>query len=282
MPNLYTLTLDLPRAGKVVCVQSLPLDSARETLLLLAPVGTQSFYLKNAALFFINRFNLIILESDALLSYASAADLTPSESIADFFGQLRLALPNKFHVDALVGYCSSAPLALLAAAQGACRTLLLLNGAFFLQGDEIAKSQYERDVERMMQSISLGNWAQVYESVSLLHTNSHYPPDDYRYQQVRPLRERQAFHQYLIFLNELAALEVASTARAVDAPTLVWCGGNDRYTDTASSKYVAKWLTHVELVEDPVGQHHDFVDGHEPLYQAMTSFLTRHAPRAIP
>ncbi|AZC25963.1 alpha/beta fold hydrolase [Pseudomonas sessilinigenes] len=280
MHSLFTSTLDLQRAGKVICVRSLPFDPTRETLLLLAPVGTQCFYMKNAALFLISHFNLVILESDALLSYAAAAGLAPSEGVADFVRQLHAALPEAVSVDAVVGYCSSAPLALLAAAQGVCSKLLLLNGAYFLKGDDIAKSQYERDVERMMQSIPQGNWAQVYEAVSLLHDNSGLAPSDYRYQQIRPLRERQAFHQYLTFLNHLATLEVAATAQAVEAPTLVWCGGNDSYTDTASSRYVARWLPNGELVEDPAGHHHDFVDGHERLYQAMMHFLTRHQPRA--
>lgn len=280
MHSLFPLTLNLPRAGKVICVQSLPIDPTRETLLLLSPVGTQCFYMKNAALFFISRFNVIILESDALLSYASTAQLTPSAGVSDFFTQLRTALPEGVCLDALVGYCSSAPLALLAATQGACRKLLLLNGAYFLRGDEIAKSQYERDVERMMQSIAQGNWAQVYEAVSLIHTACSYTPSDYRYQQVRPLRELQAFHQYLTFLNHLASLEVASTAQAVKTPTLVWCGSNDRYTDTASSKYVAQWLPDCQLIEDPAGHHHDFVDGHEQLYQAMSCFLTRATAQA--
>lgn len=280
MHSLFNLTLNLSRAGSVACVQSLPVDPTRPTLLLLSPVGTQCFYMKNAALFLISRFNLIILESDAVLSYATATAPTPSEGIADFYRQLCAALPEGMQVDALVGYCSSAPVALLAGAQGACRALLLLNGAYFLPGDAIAKSQYERDVERMMQSIPLGNWAQVYEAVRLLHANSRYAPSDYRYQQVRPLREVEAFRQYLVFLNHLKTLEITHAAQAVETPTLVWCGGNDGYTDTASSKYVATWLAHAELVEDPVGQHHDFVDGHEPLYQAMTALLNRHAPRA--
>lgn len=279
MHSLFTRTLDLQDAGKVACVQSLPVDSTRETLLLLSPVGTQCFYMQNAALFFTSRFNLMILESDVLLSYASTAKRTLSEAIVEFFQQLRAALPEGMRVDALVGYCSSAPLALQAAAHGVCRKLLLLNGAYFLKDDESSKSQYERDVERMMQSIAQGNWAQVYESVSVLHTNTGYTPSDYRYQQVRPLREPLAFQQYLTFLNGLASLEVADAARAVVVPSLVWCGGNDRYTDTASSKYVAQWLPHGELVEDPTGHHHDFVDGHAPLYQAMTRFLGRCAPR---
>ncbi|WP_017477827.1 alpha/beta fold hydrolase [Pseudomonas sp. PAMC 26793] len=281
MHSLFTLTLNLERAGKVICVQSLPFDPARATLLLLSPVGTQCFYMKNAALFLISRFNLIILESDALLAYAAAADLAPDEGVADFIRQFYAALPKAVHVDALVGYCSSAPLALLAASLGACSTLLLLNGAYFLKNDEVSKSQYERDVERMMQSIPQGNCAQVYEAVSLLHANSAYTPSDYRYQQVRPLRELPAFRQYLTFLNSLASLEVARTAQAVQAPTLVWCGSQDRYTDTASSRYIAKWLPHSELVEDPDGQHHDFVDGHKQLYQAMTRFLTHHQQRAV-
>ena len=178
MHSLFTLTLNLERAGKVICVQSLPLDPARATLLLLSPVGTQCFYMKNAALFLISRFNLIILESDALLAYAAAADLAPDEGVADFLRQFHAALPKAVHVDALVGYCSSAPLALLAASLGACRTLLLLNGAYFLKNDEVSKSQYERDVERMMQSIPQGNCARVYEAGSLVHANSAYTPSD--------------------------------------------------------------------------------------------------------
>jgi len=281
MHTLFTLNLNLERAGEVICVQSLPFDPARETLLLLSPVGTQCFYLKNAALFLISHFNLIILESDTWLAYANAAGVNPEEGVADFIRQFNAALPETVRVDALVGYCSSAPLALLAASQGACRTLLLLNGAYFLNAEGVSKSQYERDVERMMQSIPQGTCAQVYEAVSLLHTNSAYPPSDYRYQQVRPLRELSAFRQYLTLLNSLASLELVRTAQAVKTPTLVWCGSQDRYTDTSSSRYIAQLLPHSELVEDPEGQHHDFVDGHEHLYQAMTGFLARHEQRAI-
>lgn len=109
MHSLFTSTLDLQRAGKVICVRSLPFDPTRETLLLLAPVGTQCFYMKNAALFLISHFNLVILESDALLSYAAAAGLAPSEGVADFVRQLHAALPEAVSVDAVVGYCSSAP-----------------------------------------------------------------------------------------------------------------------------------------------------------------------------
>ncbi|KOP56746.1 coronamic acid synthetase CmaE [Pseudomonas coronafaciens pv. porri] len=281
MHSLFTLNLDLERAGKVICVQSLPFDTARETLLLLSPVGTQCCYMKNAALFLISHFNLIILESDTWLAYANEAGVNPEEGVADFIRQFNAALPEPVRVDALVGYCSSAPLALLAANQGACRTLLLLNGAYFLKDDGVIKSQYERDVERMMQSIPQGNCAQVYEAVSLLHTKSAYTPSDYRYQQVRPLRELSAFRQYLTFLNSLASLESVRIAKTVKTPTLVWCGSQDRYTDTASSRYIAQLLPHGELVEDPDGQHHDFVDGHERLYLTMTHFLTRHKQRAI-
>ena len=51
MHSLFNLTLNLSRAGSVACVQSLPVDPTRPTLLLLSPVGTQCFYMKNAALF---------------------------------------------------------------------------------------------------------------------------------------------------------------------------------------------------------------------------------------
>ncbi|KTS76466.1 coronamic acid synthetase CmaE [Pseudomonas oryzihabitans] len=281
MHSLLTLDLNLERAGKVICVQSVPFDPARETLLLLSPVGTQCFYLENAALFLISHFNLIILESDTWLAYASAPGVDPAEGVADFIRQFNAALPETVRVDALVGYCSSAPLALLAASQGACRTLLLLNGAYFLKDEGVSKSQYERDVERMMQAIPQGNCAQVYEAVSLLHINSAYPPSDYRYQQVRPLRELSAFRQYLMFLNSLASLELVRTAQNVKTPTLVWCGSQDRYTDTASSRYIAQLLPHSELVEDPDGQHHDFVDGQETVYQAIIRFLALHKQRAV-
>jgi coronamic acid synthetase CmaE aminoacyltransferase len=55
MHSLFNLTLNLSRAGSVACVQSLPVDPTRPTLLLLSPVGTQCFYMKNAALFLISR-----------------------------------------------------------------------------------------------------------------------------------------------------------------------------------------------------------------------------------
>lgn len=37
MHSLFTLNLDLERAGKVICVQSLPFDTARETLYCCRP-----------------------------------------------------------------------------------------------------------------------------------------------------------------------------------------------------------------------------------------------------
>ncbi len=102
MHSLFTLNLDLERAGKVICAQSLPFDTARETLLLLSPVGTQCCYMKNAALFLISHFNLIILESDTWLAYANEAGVNPEEGVADFIRQFNAALPEPVRVDALV------------------------------------------------------------------------------------------------------------------------------------------------------------------------------------
>lgn len=274
MQSMVTSILNLERAGKVVSLQSRPFDPSKKTLLLLSPVGTQCSYMTNAALFLINQFNLIILESDAVLSYAIGTDLNPTAGVIDFFWQMHKELTEHVTVDGLMGYCSSAPVALIAATQGSCRKLLLLNGAYFLKEHNVAKSQYERDVERMMRSIHQCNFAEVYSAVSTLYANSVYPQSDYRYQQVRPFRELQAFRQYLMFLNSLTDLKVVSAAEAINMPAFVWCASKDQYTESSSSKYISQLLRNSKLVEDPQGRHHDFVDGHKGLYNAMTRFLT--------
>lgn len=173
----------------------------------------------------------------------------------------------------LVGYCSGAGVALVAARALARRPqqLILVNGEFVLFRQSDCVTPTGRDVDRLL-SIAARDagtarlvWQKLEDSRS---TNSHVPQG-----MDLPYRHPTFLYRYAIGYLAYREVDFADAARSVHLKSHVLAGGRDPITNVQASEYIASHLSGAELYVDPTGGHYEILRRSSATLQRISTIV---------
>lgn len=245
----------------------------KKTIISLTPIGTQCVYFENILPKMERLYNSLVVETDSLIEIAVKAHSSPADYVPKMIRALVDHSQPNTTIDGIIGYCSSVAVAIMVADKIRCENVFLLNGAFFLREDSVEKTQYEKDIDRMVSYLEKEQHQDIYKYVSALYSIRDGHENSEEKQKTRPFRTFESFETYLRNLKILFDCDICEIAKKIRTKVSIFYGGVDDYVHKTSSVHMAKHFEKIELMEDPSGGHHDWIRGDGIFFERIKYLL---------
>lgn len=190
-------------------------------------------------------------------------------------------LANMFSPDEaaiLLGYCSGAGIAMLAAAKHPelFSQIILVSGEFMLLNHPDCVSANAKDVGQLLpiaaQSQEKASMVlSLIQQAGALNKNTQ-TPDAVRL----PYSDPVLFHRYALNYESYRNTNFINIARILPQPALVLSGSCDLQTNSRSAQKICEYLAESKLLIIPQGDHYELLKVNETYLDAIHSFIKLH------
>lgn len=233
------------------------------------------------------RFNLITWESRFVLDLeADQSDdcIEASDHVRDLLHVLELfqrrgtRLLSQFNV---VGYCSGAGVALMAAAQypQLIRSIALVSGEFVLPASLCRQTGFQREVDLLLPAAATSKERarHLYEKIAASRRAA--ASEFHEFTSV-PFSTAEHLHRYGLNYVAYRSVNFLEVARRVTQPAMVLATLGDQHVSTDSSRIVSKELPCAPVVSTVEGDHYELCRGNRSVTELLSEFLLNGCAKA--
>ncbi len=251
----------------------------RPDLVLVLPFGVRHQIAERLYPVLAADFNVItwesrfVLDLDADANDAAIEAATHARDMAHVIAQSRAWRPDApAHVD-VVGYCSGAGVAMLAAARNArrIRRLALVSGEYMLPPTLCRQSAFQREVDLLLPAAasSMERARMLAEKIAAA-AGRKAPASEFEAFVSLPFSSAEHLHRYGMNYLAYRSVDFLRIAQEVPQPTLVVAARDDLQVGVDSAYIVSSRLPGARGVKTVDGDHYELCRGQ----QAMTSLLS--------
>lgn len=253
-----------------------PWDRGRQTVIVILPFGAAVDLARLLCNRLLNRFNVVTWQARMILDDPEQSpDLsrsTPEMHVADMASILSLLdVPQA----AVLGYCSGAGIALLAAQHHPEKLsrLALVSGEYVLPSHTCPRSRYQSDIDSLLPLAAASRRNAIAISKKL---QARPAPDDDPIAGATSLPFAHPETLYRFAVNYLAYRQLDLLEVAADVPhvALVAVGDRDEQVTVRSSELIHQRLKGGRFHLDPTADHYDVCRGATALNEAVLHFLS--------
>ncbi len=249
------------------------LADSNQWIALLIPFGLTLAVTEPFFAYFAQRYNVVSLESRLILAPAEQAlkhgQLSVDNHVADL-----LTILDQLQIEKsiLVGYCSGAGIALMAANQHPERfdNLILANGEYTLLNKSSCVTQFGNDVDSLF-TIAAKSEKNAQLVLSKIQADSpeqvNSPEQANSPEQVNsipeginyPFSQPHYFYRYAVNYLAYKQTNFEHQAQQIKQQTLLISGQQDLQTNANSSAHMKNLIDHAQLFIDPQGDHYELL-----------------------
>lgn len=253
-----------------------PWDSRRATIIVVLPFGAAVDMARPLCLRMIRHFNVVTWQARMILDDQELTpDLsrsTPEMHVADMMSILSLLSVPKADV---IGYCSGAGIALLAAQRQPHRLsrLALVSGEYVLPERTCPRSRYQNDIDSLLPlaATSRRNAIAIFKKLS---TRPALNDDPIASAVTLPFSHPETLYRFAVNYLAYRQLDLLEVAAEVSHVALVAVGGRDEQVTVRSSELIQQRLRGGQLHVDPAADHYDVCRGATALNDTVLRFLS--------
>ncbi|WP_394827821.1 alpha/beta fold hydrolase [Pendulispora albinea] len=255
---------------------SRPWDAQKPALTFVLPFGTkydiaQPLFEQLGA-----RFNVLTWEARMILDDPRAdvdvARITPAMHVADMMSVLA-----RFGVarSDVIGYCSGAGIALLAAQQypSSFSRLLLVAGEYVLPRHTCARTRFQEDVDALL-PLAAKSKAHASAVFSRIPQREGVASDPVRRAAALPFSRPEYLHRFGANYVQYRHVRFLEVARSIAHTALVLVGRRDEQVTVESSALIHEKLAHSRFHVDPAADHYDVCRGNTTIERRVLEFLS--------
>lgn len=253
-----------------------PWDAGRATIIFVLPFGAAVDMVKPFCLRMLCQFNVVTWQARLILDDPKLTpDIsrnTPEMHVADMVSILSVLSVQKADV---IGYCSGAGIALLAARRHPNRLsrLALVSGEYVLPERTCPRSRYQSDIDSLLPLAATGRNSAIaiFNKLNLRHARD---GDPIASAVTLPFSHPETLYRFAVNYLAYRQLDLLEVAGQVPHLALVAVGGRDEQVTVRSSELVQQRLRGGSLHIDPTADHYDVCRGVTTLNDAVLRFLS--------
>lgn len=283
MPLLHRHTVDSFDGRSLNVFASAPVADLPDIVLVL-PFAVRHDIAQGLYDALADRCNLVTWESRFVLDLERDAPATQFEAALHAADLLHVASTMFDHRRAgdepgrpvdVIGYCSGAGIAMLAASMSAraVRRLALVSGEYALPSHACARTSFQNDVAVIlpMAAASLVDAGRLAERIN---AGSRAARSEFHDHVSIPFSSAEHLHRFGLNYVAYDAVDLRRVARSLTQPTVLVSLGEDQQVTSASARLVAAEIPSATVVELPGGDHYELCRGAAPLVEAVMGFLS--------
>ncbi|BAI73712.1 coronamic acid synthetase (plasmid) [Azospirillum sp. B510] len=163
-------------------------------------------------------------------------------------------------IAAVIGFCSSAIPAMIIARHlnKNCNRLILINGAYFPEDNNLDRTQYERDVGKMISHLNTDGFRAFFDLVHSLYSMK-VGIDKESTPVTKAFSSFESFDRYLNSIKFLSMCNTEEIAANIEAYTHILIGGNDQIVNPSAAMRLSENFINSQKFIDPIGNHYDWL-----------------------